>query len=261
MRRTSLTSDRLQRWLQELDGRRIFVVADACRAGGLHERGKSLDDPFLTEEQKDEPFLGDLLRRCKALDQKELALLAGCKADELSWVRNEGDLSVLTYFLIAELRAGAGALTLQQAYERIDEAVDGVHGREEEKGADAGADQPDDAAVLSAAGQAVSEFWHAVAKHCEPLEKPCSSIVCCFFRARPCCCSGPAPAPPMRCWNWSCRAGAAATLDGQDVGAKRRFEFGGLQPGPGRTHALARPLPTVKLATGRSIWKPGGTPS
>src|SRR5205823_2955438 len=90
-----LTSRTLQRWLQELDGRRIILVADACHSGGLHAQGKFLLAPDQPDGLDDEPFLGDLLRRAKTLDQKDLALLAGCKADQVSLVRLEGDLSVL----------------------------------------------------------------------------------------------------------------------------------------------------------------------
>ena len=83
------------------------------------EPKKAIIDPKLSDDEKDEPFMADLLRRSKALDQKELALLAGCKAEQVSWVRNEGDLSVLTYFLIEQLKDGDDALTVKEAFERM----------------------------------------------------------------------------------------------------------------------------------------------
>ena len=39
LKRTTLTASVLQRWLQDLDGRRIVLIVEACFAGGLHEKG------------------------------------------------------------------------------------------------------------------------------------------------------------------------------------------------------------------------------
>jgi hypothetical protein len=119
IRGTSLTSDTLQRWVEDLDGRRVIIVADACFASGLHDRGKSIAAPGLPDDLRNEPFLADLMRRAKGLHQKDLALLAGCKADQTSKIRREGDLSVLTYYLLEQLRAGNGPLTLKQAFDGL----------------------------------------------------------------------------------------------------------------------------------------------
>jgi uncharacterized caspase-like protein len=119
MRRTTMTSVRLQRLLQALDGRKIVIVADACHSGGLHLRGKGAKDPGLPDGADAEPILGDLMVRSKDINQRDVALLAGCKADEVSMSRREGDLGVLTYYLLEQVKAGDGPLTLDAAYQGL----------------------------------------------------------------------------------------------------------------------------------------------
>src|SRR5437764_3753035 len=62
---STLSSNLLQRWLQDLDNRRIVFIVEACFSGGLHEKGKagkSLGAPLLDVEFDAEPFLSGLIR-------------------------------------------------------------------------------------------------------------------------------------------------------------------------------------------------------
>jgi hypothetical protein len=124
LHKTTLNSDQLQRWLQGLDGRRVVVIADACHAGGLHKR-TTLQLENVGRDIKEEPFLGDILRRSKTLDQKDLALLAGSTWDQESLVRREQDLSLLTYEMLEVLKSGDGPLNLKQVHEGVGKAVEG----------------------------------------------------------------------------------------------------------------------------------------
>jgi hypothetical protein len=77
---TALSSAVLQRWLQELEGRRIVLVVEACFSGGLHEKTKKMVPAPRAVDLEGEPFLGGLVRRSRALNQKELALIASSTA-------------------------------------------------------------------------------------------------------------------------------------------------------------------------------------
>jgi Caspase domain/Domain of unknown function (DUF4384) len=109
---TSVSDDRFGHWLQALDGRKIVVVLDACKSGGQANNEKSL-------KIKGFDFLEGELARTKDIGQKQAAVLASSHAAQVSLVRREGDLSVMTYFLIEKLRSSDRKISLQDMYQYV----------------------------------------------------------------------------------------------------------------------------------------------
>ncbi|MCA9022187.1 MAG: caspase family protein, partial [Planctomycetaceae bacterium] len=121
IKETSITDDTFGRWLQALDGRKIVVLLDACKSGGQANNEKGLGQR--TDKLKTFDFLDNELTRTKDIGQKQAAVLASSSASQISLVRLEGDLSVMTYFLIEKIKSSDGALSLQQAFEHLSKAV------------------------------------------------------------------------------------------------------------------------------------------
>ena len=67
----------------------------------------------------DEPFFSDVLARSKALDQKDLALLASSKSNQKSIVLSGIKLGLLTAFLQDALKEGDAPLTLETTFEQV----------------------------------------------------------------------------------------------------------------------------------------------
>jgi len=114
-RRTMVMDDEFGRWIQELDGRRILVILDACFSGG-QATGKGLGDAPIAKGKLLDFFDGEFLR-AKDLGQKETALMASSRSTQFSYERREGDLSVMTYVLAKLIASGQEQISLQQAYE------------------------------------------------------------------------------------------------------------------------------------------------
>ncbi|HTU22624.1 MAG TPA: hypothetical protein VMF69_11175, partial [Gemmataceae bacterium] len=55
--------------------------------------------------------------------QKDAAVLASSRAAQVSFERRQGDLSVMTYYLIQQLKDSKGAVTLAQAYDNLKSKV------------------------------------------------------------------------------------------------------------------------------------------
>lgn len=139
--------DALGRWVQELDGRKVAVILDACHSGGQATgRGikggvkgddsiigsgddlpaASVEDLLRTTSNADgrEPmpmpldFLDGELSRLKDIGQDDAAMLFSSASDEISAERRDGRLSVMTYFLVEKMGA-TSSLTLKQAYEHV----------------------------------------------------------------------------------------------------------------------------------------------
>lgn len=108
-----ISDDLFGHWLQQLDGRQIVVVLDSCHSGGFFTSEKDL-----LAQQKKLPFdfLDGELGRLKDLGQREMSLLSACSAHTTASVRQEEDLSVLTYYLVQAIRNAKGPLTLDEAY-------------------------------------------------------------------------------------------------------------------------------------------------
>ena len=112
-RKTGVPDVEFGHWLQRLDGRQVIVVLDVCFAGGFATHEKSLTRE--TPDPKQFQFLQNQMVQLKDIGQPESALLAASRADQTSQVRQEQDLSVMTFALIDSLRGTVGPVTLKQA--------------------------------------------------------------------------------------------------------------------------------------------------
>ena len=63
-------------------------------------------------------FLDSELSRTKDIGQEDAAMLCSSNSDEVSHERQEGDLSVMTYYLLQKMLQGSD-LTLQNAYQHV----------------------------------------------------------------------------------------------------------------------------------------------
>jgi caspase domain-containing protein/uncharacterized protein DUF4384 len=122
IRRTMLLDDTFGRWLQELDGRRVLVVLDTCHSGGQGQE-KSLPPGHTAAPPAAFDFLDGELKRIKDIGQRETALLASSTASQVSFERREGDLSTMTYCLLAQLQSGSEPLELRAAHANLQRSV------------------------------------------------------------------------------------------------------------------------------------------
>lgn len=115
IRRTMLLDKTFGRWVQSLDGRKLVVILDACHSGGQSRdarkalAGGAPDVPFRNF------FFQTTLNRIKDIGQRETAVLASSRATQLSFEQRDGNLSVMTHFLIERLKSANGKLTLADA--------------------------------------------------------------------------------------------------------------------------------------------------
>lgn len=151
LQETVVMDDAFGRWIQELDGRRVVVILDACHSGGQFgqkglDAAKELGDSNRIIKDTNEVnldsfnalldraagntlrgasdwvFLGDELTRIKDIGQDDAAMLFSSKEDEISVERRDGKLSALTYFLV-ECIEGNERVTLSNAYDHVKVAV------------------------------------------------------------------------------------------------------------------------------------------
>jgi hypothetical protein len=145
-----LLDDTIGRWVQAFDGRKVCVIMDACYSGGQAEgKGtpreteksvekasenrvddflKTLNDRGHAEKEAGDwdwqpltspaDFLGRQLSRIKDIGQNDAEMLFSSASDEISFERREGNLSVMTYFLVEKVLS-SDSLTLDQAYQHI----------------------------------------------------------------------------------------------------------------------------------------------
>jgi len=119
IRRTMLVDDTFGRWVQDLDGRTLLVILDTCYSGGQHEGAKGLDLPGVTPSADFDFLDGDMDAHTKDIGQKETAMLASAKASQVAMERREGDLSVMTYFLVKKLQEASSSVLLKEAVEYL----------------------------------------------------------------------------------------------------------------------------------------------
>lgn len=140
--KTQLTDDEFGRWVQNLSGRKVLFIFDTCHSGGLAENAKSLgsfsnafsDDyvnnsrqsrsigsinsPSDSDADLDWDFGLEACASVKDIGQANLAVIASCAKTEPSLVMEEKGLSVMTSFILEELKKGSG-ITHEQLYRRI----------------------------------------------------------------------------------------------------------------------------------------------
>ncbi|MCA9240376.1 MAG: caspase family protein [Planctomycetales bacterium] len=122
LRRTMLLDDTFGRWMQDFDGRKVVVILDACYSGGQSAAAKGLSAAPGVKNGVAFDFFSSELARGKDIGQQETALLCSSQADEVSYERNEDDLSVMTYCLVEQLER-APRLTLPEAYQKVSAGV------------------------------------------------------------------------------------------------------------------------------------------
>lgn len=125
---TMLLDDTFGRWVQDLDGRKIVVVLDACYSAGQLATAKSIDgapDADKASEMDWMPFDfgGNELSRVKDIGQDDAAIIASSASQDVSHERVEGDLSVMTYYLVETLNKATTPVMLEDLVETITPAV------------------------------------------------------------------------------------------------------------------------------------------
>jgi uncharacterized caspase-like protein len=142
MRKTMLMDKTFGRWVQELDGRKLIVILDTCHSGGQIQGAtkRALNktsaeqiakcSKAVTTKVPDNParwtkpfFLDMELRRTKDIGQKDCVVLASSTAKQVSFERNEHDMSVMTYFLVDAIQNSQGPTTVEQLFNRIKDKV------------------------------------------------------------------------------------------------------------------------------------------
>jgi hypothetical protein len=128
LRNSVMMDDHLGRLLQHLDGRKVVLMLDTCHSGGQATAEKGLRGPGLggfdgVKGLGDLDMLDGELQHTKDVGQKETALLVSSRAAQVSFVRKEGDLSVMTKFLDQLIRETQGPLTLTDAAAELKKLV------------------------------------------------------------------------------------------------------------------------------------------
>ncbi|MDR3198001.1 MAG: caspase family protein [Planctomycetaceae bacterium] len=131
---TLIFEDPLGIWLQNLSGRKILFILDACHSGGILTNARNVKDAkefggekSFAELTGGNPLQGSVEKgkqdwkpltfafkpfaRSKSVGQKNLAAIASSTDSQLSFVRDDGELSVMTYFLIEAVKDGSVAMT------------------------------------------------------------------------------------------------------------------------------------------------------
>ena len=157
--KTQLTDDEFGRWAQNLSARKVLFIIDTCHSGGLATNakgiggfrnvlsGNSLNDssqpdslssfgsplPFGNDDNSNKSVNNDpdynfdfgLEESCsvKDLGQANLSVIASSAKTEPSLVMKDKNFSVMTWFILEELRSQSG-INHSQLYERIKPKVD-----------------------------------------------------------------------------------------------------------------------------------------
>jgi len=98
-------------------------VLDTCHSGGQSSGQKSIAGSSATPAPIAFDFLDGELTRIKDIGQRDTALLASSTSSQVSFERKEGDLSTMTYFLIEQLRAAQGPVTVTEAFPQLRQSV------------------------------------------------------------------------------------------------------------------------------------------
>ncbi|WP_197452380.1 DUF4384 domain-containing protein [Rosistilla carotiformis] len=123
-RQTGVTDDLFAHWLQSLAGREIVVILDVCHSGGYVTNEKSISDPDAISRNvpnrnhapMPSDFLDQEVTRLKDIGQSNTCVLTASSTSELSLVRPDGNLSVMTHELIMALQLARGPMEIEQTY-------------------------------------------------------------------------------------------------------------------------------------------------
>ncbi|MFO0905751.1 MAG: DUF4384 domain-containing protein [Pirellulales bacterium] len=123
LRNSVLLDDHFGRLMQHLDGRKVVLLLDTCHSGGQATAEKGLRGLDGVKSLGDLDMLDGELQHTKDIGQKETALLVSSRAAQISFVRKEGDLSVMTKFLDQLIRESQGPLSLTEAAAQLKKLV------------------------------------------------------------------------------------------------------------------------------------------
>jgi hypothetical protein len=123
IRRTMLLDDTFGRWVQDLDGRKVIFILDTCYSAGQAAGQKGIGPNLPGSDVPFKNFLERHLQRAKDIGQKETAILASAKASQQAFERWEGDMSVMTFFLVNQLKSGNSQVSLNDAFNKVKTAV------------------------------------------------------------------------------------------------------------------------------------------
>ena len=116
--KTQLIDDEFGLLAQKLDGRKVLFLLDTCHSGGLGAHAKALNNAA-TEEWD---FGFSECATMKDLGQHDLAMIASSAPDQVSMVRLDGKMSVMTYFVMQVLDKNRGVSHVN-LYEKIKDDV------------------------------------------------------------------------------------------------------------------------------------------
>ena len=118
--KTMLMDEAFGRWIQELDGRKVLVIIDACHSGGMAARAKSRSKAQDEDaDWKPLHFAFTRLATAKNIDQKDAAVIASSTSSQYSFVRKERDLSVFAYYVLQTVLEARTPLSHVQLYEAV----------------------------------------------------------------------------------------------------------------------------------------------
>lgn len=109
---TGVSDDLFGHWAQKLAGRQVVVLLDICYSGGFSAQEKDIADAKTANFD----FVDGEFARLKDLGQRDMALLAASGSQETASVREEADLSVMTFHLADLLEKSDQPVTIESAY-------------------------------------------------------------------------------------------------------------------------------------------------
>jgi hypothetical protein len=92
------------------------MILDTCHAGGSGRAGQKKGEPT---EKDDTVFLDHQLAGVKELGQHGTALLASSLARQVSFKREQGDLSVMTHFIVDHVRKATNPVSLSELHAHL----------------------------------------------------------------------------------------------------------------------------------------------
>lgn len=111
-RASGIPGDVLAHWLQRLAGRQIVLVLDTGFAAGFVPDGTTRAQSLTFDS------LSSPVSRLKGLGQQEIALLGACDARQSDVLRST-EMSLMSGCLVRVIASAPGALSLEQAHEKI----------------------------------------------------------------------------------------------------------------------------------------------
>jgi hypothetical protein len=118
LRERMILETTLARWLQELPGRQIVLLLEACHSGGFVAPTKGTSAPPLKS------FFIRQAARVKGISQLNLVIISACGPDETDRFTSGPDaISWMPFFLTQAIEQLPGPVTIRQAYEFYQQAM------------------------------------------------------------------------------------------------------------------------------------------